>query len=435
MVAGALAALWLVVPLHLLTFTTAAVLCHLALASDRPASSSLTEFYFWIALGGVLGGAFNTLLAPIMFSGIVEYPLVLVLVCLFRTGRSSGRGGAQRPAIDTVVAIAIGALTAGLMLGVRRLGAEPRLTVAALALPAILSFSQSRRPVRFALSLGAMLLAGGWIGNTSEATLYRERTFFGVYRVKIDPSGRYRILSHGTTLHGMQAIDRTRSHEPLAYFHRTGPFGQAFDRLRLSRAPQIAVVGLGVGSLASYAEPGQRWTFYELDPAVERLARTSGYFTYLRDCGNRCRVVLGDARLALTGAPQNEYGLIVLDAFSSDAIPTHLLTSEALTLYVSRLATGGVLAFHISNRHLALGPVLARLARDHGLAALEQQDLQGAEVSSTGKSPSHWLLMARQRADLGPLLTAARWSPPIVPRSTPRWTDDASSILAVLRLR
>ena len=167
----------------------------------------------------------------------------------------------------------------------------------------------------------------------------------------------------------MQAVDPAHQGEPLTYFHRDGPIGQAFAGLpAVAGRRDIAVVGLGVGTLASYRTPGQQWTFYEIDPEVERIARTDAYFTYLRSCGDGCRVVLGDARLSLARAPLHGYGLIVLDAFSSDAIPIHLMTTEALGLYLSRLAPAGVLAFHITNRHLTLAPVLARLALSHGLA-------------------------------------------------------------------
>ena len=238
-----------------------------------------------------------------------------------------------------------------------------------LGLPALVAFTQARVPVRFAASVATMLVAGSLAANAQGQALYVSRTFFGVYRVTTDQGDRYHSLFHGTTLHGMQAVDPAHQGEPLTYFHREGPIGQAFAGLpAVAARREIAVVGLGVGTLASYRTPGQQWTFYEIDPEVERIARTDAYFTYLRSCGDGCRVVLGDARLSLARAPLHGYGLIVLDAFSSDAIPIHLMTTEALGLYLSRLAPGGALAFHISNRHLTLAPVLARLALSHGLA-------------------------------------------------------------------
>ena len=426
---------WLVIPLHLLAFAISAFLCHSALASDRPSPFSLTQFYAWIAFGGMLGGLFNALVAPVIFKGIVEYPLVLVLACLFRTGARSELESTPRLATDLLVSIALGALTAGLIVSLRGLALGPRF---ALHVPALLCFSQAKRPRRFALSVGALLLTGSLIPNANAdgQVLHAERTFFGVYRINLDPSGRYHSLIHGTTLHGMQALDKARQNEPLTYYHRTGPFGQAFVRLpQVSGAREIAVVGLGIGTLASYASSGQRWTFYELDPAVERLARSGEYFTFLRDCGDRCRVVLGDARLSVAQARPNAYGLIVLDAFSSDAIPMHLMTTEAVSLYLTRLAPGGVLAFHISNRHLELGPVLARLALAHRLTVVDQAEGATQAAIADGKSPSEWMMMARDRQDLGPLIGDPRWVTPSLSPSTPLWSDDFSNILSVLSLR
>jgi hypothetical protein len=181
--------------------------------------------------------------------------------------------------------------------------------------------------------------------------------------------------------------------------------------------------------------PNATWTFYEIDPAVERFARDEKYFTHLAGCGNRCRVVLGDARIQLAAASGREYGLLILDAFSSDAIPTHLMTSEAMSLYGSRLARDGVLAFHISNRHLRLGPVLGRLAAHHGFTALERVDTQRNGAAELGKRPSNWLVMARDARSLGRLTTDSNWKAPAVTRSTPLWTDDFTNILSVFKLR
>ncbi len=217
----------------------------------------------------------------------------------------------------------------------------------------------------------------------------------------------------------------------LTYFSRPGPVGQLFAGLpNVAARREIAVVGLGVGTLASYRTPGQQWTFYEIDPEVERIARTDAYFTYLRSCGDGCRVVLGDARLSLARAPQNGYGLLVLDAFSSDAVPVHLLTSEALGLYLSRLAPGGALVFHVTNRHLILAPMLARLALNHGLAVRWQRHT----ATQPGQFSSEWVVMTRNTADLGSLASDPRWSTPAITQSTPLWTDDFSNILSVLSL-
>jgi hypothetical protein len=425
---------WIVIPVHLIAFTMAAFLCHADLASDRPAASQLTEFYFWIALGGMLGGLFNTLVAPVLFTSIIEYPLALIAVCLLRTGGPGRSETARSRALDFAVPVVIGISTAALVLCAHRFGSSAKLSVFPVA---IAVFSQMKRPLRFALAVAALLVAGWFTphANADGNVLYRERTFFGVYRAGIDTSGRYHQLFHGTTIHGMQALDPARENESLTYFHRTGPFGQALAGLpEAARTHQVAVVGLGIGTMATYVRPDQHWTFYEIDPAVERIARNSTYFTYMKNCGDQCGVVLGDARLSLARPDTPMFGLIVLDAFSSDSIPIHLMTSEAFSLYLRRLSPGGAIAFHISNRHLTLAPILARLAAEHGLVAIEQKDWVGSTVLENGKTSSDWVVLARDRASFGPLASDSRWITPAARSTTPLWTDDFSNILGAVTI-
>jgi hypothetical protein len=283
--------------------------------------------------------------------------------------------------------------------------------------------------------MAALILPSFAFGNAGERVLHATRTFFGVYRVSEDLAGRYHGLAHGTTLHGMQALAPERRGEALTYFHATGPFGQAWSALpRLAASREIAVVGLGVGSLATYARPAQRWTFFEIDPAIERIARTREYFSFMEACGDRCQVVLGDARVSLNHVPEHTYDLLVLDAFSSDSIPMHLMTREAVSLYLSRLTPDGVLVMHISNRHLRLSPIVARLAASQGLFALQQVELTKPGWPE-GKNESNWIVMSRNRADLDVLSGDDRWSPLVAPTGTPLWTDDFSNILSVLSVR
>jgi hypothetical protein len=238
---------------------------------------------------------------------------------------------------------------------------------------------------------------------------------------------------HGRILHGQQELAPGRRGEPLSYYHRSGPVGQLMTALALRfEHANVGAVGLGAGSLAAYVQPGQRWTFFEIDPAVARIAEDPAYFTYLEQCGGRCRVVLGDARLSLARTPV-AYDLLLLDAFSSDAIPVHLLTREALELYVARLAHDGVLAFHISNQHMNLRPVLAALAGDLGLSALVQLDLPPRERRRDGHIASEWLLMARAPSDFGILQADARWQRPSIPRGVRAWSDDFSDVLGAMK--
>jgi len=241
---------------------------------------------------------------------------------------------------------------------------------------------------------------------------------------------------HGKTLHGVQSLDPARRRESLAYYHRTGPAGDVLALYGQGAPKRIGLVGLGAGSLASFAQPGQRWTYFEIDPVVKELARDPRFFTFLRDSPGTLRVVLGDARLTLAAEPEAAFDLLFLDAYSSDAIPVHLVTREALALYLRKLRPGGLLAFHISNLHLDLEPVFANLARDAHLACFTRDDtVVSAELHDLGKAPSVWLVMARRTEDVEKLASDPRWQSS---RGDPRqsvWTDDYSNLLSVFRWR
>ena len=422
----------LVIPLHLMVFGIIALACHGELADDRPSPARLTEFYFWISLGGMLGGFFNALLAPVLFTGIVEYPLVLVVACLVRRVVPAQPASSWRADAAWIALVGGVAVLSVWVNG--QFGSVSRFLIIGAAIPALFAFGQQRRPLRFAGCVAALLLSGALVQSPFGRAVYADRTFFGVYRVRVDERMHYRFMFHGPTLHGMQSTETARRGVSLSYFHKDGPIGQVLAAVpNAAAAQEVAVVGLGVGSLASYAGPSQRWTIYEIDPAVEDVARNPAFFTYLQDCGARCRIVIGDARVSLGRARPQQFGVLILDAFSSDAIPVHLLTREALSLYLSRLAPNGVIALHISNLHLSLSPVLGRLAQDQGLVALWQREPATAGSLANGKFPSEWMVMARSASDLGALVSDPRWKPPVVAGDTPLWTDDFSNILSVLR--
>jgi spermidine synthase len=245
------------------------------------------------------------------------------------------------------------------------------------------------------------------------------------------------MLYHGGTAHGVQSLDPSRAREPLAYYTRSGPIGQVFQAFQGSPIENaVAIIGLGAGVMACYQQPHQQFTFYEIDPTVLRIANDQRYFTYLSDCGPAVRVVLGDARRSLQYAPSQAYGMIVLDAFSGDSIPTHLLTREALAVYLAKLAPNGLVAFHISNRYLDLHGVLGNLAHDAGLFALMNDDAQvSAEESRQGKFASWWVVMARNENDVEVLKNDSRWRvlPPLADSQV--WTDDYSNIVSILRFK
>lgn len=432
---------WALLALHLGLFFLAAMVCHGRLAEDRPPVTHLTEFYLWMSVGGVIGGAFNALVAPVVFDRVVEYPLAILLACLMRpTPEGPGRAP-QRASRDVGHALAMGALTAAAVLLILALKMEPGRTSFGLmfGVPILVNYRTLMQPRRFALGLTAILVASSLYPGALGQTIYRTRSFFGTVRVTRDLSGRFRQIVHGSTVHGRQAVDPTRRREPVTYYARSGPLGEIF-RLAAGLTPEsrVAVIGLGCGVIAAYATPGQAWTFYEIDPAVLRIARDGRFFTYLADAfpGDAgLRVELGDARLRLREAKDSALDLLILDAFSSDAIPVHLLAREALALYLQKLAPDGLLALHISNRYLDIQPVVASLARSAGIAAYCREDLTVLpEHEVTGKSSSTWCALARAEARLGPLTTSPAWHR-ARDDGAPVWTDDRSSILGILRWR
>ncbi len=428
--------IWIMGTLHLALFTAAALFCHGRLAGLRPHTAHLTEFYVWISVGGVLGGAFNAFLAPLVFRTVAEYPTALVLLLLLRQPREPGKK--FRPG-DLPYALAVTAVMLVALFAVENSGLppSPARSLLVAGLPLAVAYFAVDRPVRYALSLGGILLVGAFFHTATPGTLLSvQRGFYGVHRVVRTPDGRFHTLLHGNTVHGCQSTDPARRREALSYYHRSGPGGQAFTRLNeAGRLRGAGLVGLGVGALAAYGRPGQRFTFFEIDPLVERIATDRRLFTYVPDCQAACRIVLGDARLSLARWPDRSFDALVLDAFSSDAIPVHIMTREAISLYLNKLRPGGILLFHVSNLYLDLRGPLAASARDLGLAALVQDDLSVTEEERRdGKDPSVWILMAASAGDLRPFAGDPRWRP-LAAGGCPAWTDDYSNILGVFRFR
>ena len=423
-----------IVLLHLFFFCVAAMVCHSKLARERPAATGLAQFYLCVAIGGMCGGLFNTLIAPTIFNTLIEYPLMIVLACLIRPHAATENSSRDR-LLDLILPVGAGLLTVGLALLINRHEVDALVgIVIVIGIPLVIINHRFRsRPVRFALALGAVMLGSVVHYELQNRTLHVERNFFGTLSVKFDPESATRDLYHGNTIHGRQFINPTRQSEPLSYFHRSGPLGQIFEAFNSNAAsPNVAIVGLGVGSMACYARPDQQWTFYEINPAVIGLAQNTEYFTYLQKCAaGATRIVLGDARLQLENAPDHHYGLIVLDAFNSDAIPVHLLTQEAIELYTSKLAAGGMLAFHISNRSLQLAGVLADLAEHNGAMSLTMVDAEFDPIA--GKDPSEWLVMAHQSPALDSLAQKRRWRVLQGRTESDVWTDDFSNIVRVFR--
>jgi hypothetical protein len=291
-----------------------------------------------------------------------------------------------------------------------------------------------RRPLRLALGAAAVFAAYTLATENDTDIIVQARSFFGVYRVK--SSFQFSVLTSGTTTHGGQNRIPEKRTEPLTYYHRGGPLGQFFQST-LTELPsrRVAAVGLGAGTVACYAKSGDAWTFYEIDPVMVRIASTARLFTYLRDCPAKPEIVLGDARLSLAQTPDSSFDLILLDAFSSDAIPVHLLTREALALYTRKLRPNGIVLLHISNRYLELQPVVVELARDARLAgAIGDYDVTPEERLEL-KHGSRWVALARSPLTLASLTRQPHWRALPPQADVEVWTDDFSDVLGVLRWR
>ncbi|MFI5459785.1 MAG: spermidine synthase [Isosphaerales bacterium] len=442
MSAGFVHALW--IPLHLLTFFAGSLACHGALVRSRPTARHASVFYVTIGIGGLLGGIWSALVAPLVFDRVVEYPLAVVLACLVATGiKARPSGGTFKGWMGDLCFPGVVFLLVSILATNQGGLADSVLGVLGVMVASGLGFfacvTAGRRPVRFALVVAAVLVAGGLSHGPSGRLLHIERNFFGVVRVTHDAERNVHRLFHGSTLHGQQSLDPALRREPSTYFTRSGPIGQVFGAIQPRidlPGERVAIVGLGAGTLASYAGPCQHWTFYEIDAAVERIARDPRFFTYLQDCQAAVvDILLGDARHRLRDAPDHAYRLIVLDAFSSDAVPVHLLSREAIRLYRDKLALGGLLAFNLSNRYLDLDPVIGRQAEDAGLICRVRYDLHVSDDEKrAGKQPSIWAVMAATEGDLGSLVADSRWQPPALRPGSAVWTDDYSDLASYLML-
>ena len=436
--------------LHFGAFFLAALLCHGELAADRPAAGALTEFYWWVAVGGATGGLFTAVVAPVVFNDFYEYPIAIVAAALLRPALAS-RGGARSVIADYALpaAVAAGLLAVVGVAAVSGVTARlDRVTVTSVAsgsdllrvlvvfaIPAVVSAAFSWRPVRFGLTLTAMALLS-LLPLGSQNVLFQQRDFFGVHKVVTDFSGDRHELIDGGVIHGIQLTDPSLRDIPSSYYSPSGPVGDFFNAEKGADAAwSVAVIGLGAGSVGCYAQPAQTWTYYEIDPTVVDVARDPSMFTFLRDCTPRATVTLGDGRLTLTKVPDHSYDLIVVDAFGGDAIPVHLLTREAIELYLAKLRPDGALLFNISNKYVDIGSVLAGEAGALGLASYVRADFDVTpEEAALGKVQSAWLVMSRDDATLSGLPNMPGWQSQTASAQSPVWTDDFSDLLAVMRL-
>jgi hypothetical protein len=419
--------LTLTVASHFAAFFIVAMACHGEMARLKPAADRLTEFYLWMSLGGVIGGALTALVSPLIFNSIIEYPLALALVCLFAPAASSAR---LKPAEIAVLTAAV------LLVLIEPLAPFSTIYSLCLTLWLVAMFAfWGLRPKHQNLLLVAMAVL---LGSQAMHTLYmrhgsvvwRGRSFYGAYAVTQDDKAGYRIMFHGTTLHGVERIKGAP--QPLTYYAPQGPLGDVMRAVG-PHAHSIGAIGLGVGSEACYARADQSWTFYEIDPLVEKMAVHSGLFRGMQTCAPQAKVVLGDGRLNLERAGPQRFDILILDAFSSDSIPIHLMTREAFASYVRALKPHGVIMVHITNRYFNLAPIIARIAPELGLAAYERKFFPKEGTDFAILSLSRWVAVARSPADLGAIATNPHWQKLNADPKTKLWTDDFSNVLSALQ--
>ncbi len=418
---------------HLLALFVTAMVCHGELVRNRPAAEHLTEFYLWMSVGGLLGGVFCVLAAPLLFDSVLEYPLALTLACLLRPG-STGGGWRRRlldvllPALFALLFFFVQALLD--FASVKALDIAGPLLLFGGALVAFYSFRH--RPLRLALAFAPLIFGLIFVRDVRHQLL-RRRSFFGVYTVSTDKKGETHYLYHGNIIHGSQRMDPAMVSTPTGYYCEEGPLGQVFAAVNATRRLEhIGCIGLGTGTTACYRQAGQRLTFFEVDPAIERIARDPNLFRYLEPGGRDVEVILGDGRQNLNRIPDGTFDFLVLDAFSSDAIPAHLLTREALAVYLRKLAPAGIIMFHISNRYVRLEPVVAGLVADAGLSALIEDYEPDVEDTPAKPMSSQWVAVTRDDADLACLRGDDRWRPFEPDPRVGVWTDDYSNLFEIL---
>ena len=431
-------ALWATLPLALGLFLVNALICHGVLYRRRPPVQRLTEFYLFMSLGGVIGGLFAGLAAPYLFDSILEYPLLLVAAMLCRPGALQGPWRTAweelKPVALIIVTVIVTVIATGFVIGD---AVAPEFVLLIGLLLGMLVCSRS--PRRSALLGAALALVATQSYRLAKDHGESRRSFFGVHRIVDINEGRFRVLYHGTTIHGAIRLKEDDGRpvagppEPTTYYATDGAIADSLEVARAMRGGplrQVAVVGLGAGSLACQRGPGEALTYFEIDPEVIRIARDPSLFRFLDVCGRDARIVQGDARLTWADTP-GRYDIAIIDAFSSDAIPTHLLTREALAIYARNMAEGGVLAFHISNRHFELSKPLAQLAREMGADAMVRRDTATEPFSQRMRAASHVVLIGR--GDAFKAAARAKGWQPLEPDLTRRpWTDNAVNLLEVM---
>ena len=428
---------------HQLCFFIIAMACHGELARTRPAAKYLTGFYVALSFGGMLGGLFAGLLAPFAFSWVAEYPILLALAALCRppVGREHlSRWSAWYWPLLALIALSLIAPSyfgGKLMLWLDQYRVWMIGTVGVLSALLALGLDAARWKI-FATIVVALVLIR--IYPADQGRVDTVRSFFGVHKILVTPHGQYHVLMHGTTIHGAQKFQNDDGSpisgrpEPITYYHESGGIGQAVTAIRTRNAGplRVAVIGLGAGTLACASEPGESWKFFEIDQTMVDTARDPKYFSYIQNCEPDLKPVIGDARLTFAREPDGAYDLIIVDAYSSDAIPIHLATEQAMAIYKNKLAPRGAVVMHVSNRHLELAGVVVGIANANGLTSWafnEDSNRDSEYIFAT-----EVVVSARGEEDVGALASSGQWTLTNADEKQRIWTDDYSNVLgAVLR--
>jgi hypothetical protein len=427
---------------HLLCFFVIAMACHGELARMRPPAKYLTSFYVALSFGGMVGGLFAGLIAPYAFSWVAEYPILLVCAALCRPIGEEKWPRLSRWYWPLLLAIAAALIAPSLGKGeVSQWLLDQRIYVAGSIAVAGMLLALALNANRWKLaSLAALALLLIRIYPSDEGRVETVRSFFGVHKILVTSTGQYHVLMHGTTIHGAEQFrsDGTPMPgrpEPITYYHRDGGIGQAIAAIRERKgAPlRVAVIGLGAGTLTCAAEPGETWKFFEIDQSMVDTARDPRYFTYIQSCEPDLAPVIGDARLTFAREAEGIYDLIIVDAYSSDAIPIHLATKEAMKVYKERLSPQGAVLMHVSNRHLELSSVVVGIAEANELKSWVYSEDSGRDseyIFSTSV-----VVSARQEADVGKLASSDEWAETEADDSQRIWTDDYCNVLGAVYRR
>jgi hypothetical protein len=441
--------------IHLTAFFLIVLCCHLELSSRRPEPARLTEFYLWMSFGGVLGGAATALLAPVLLNTTIEYQIALAVALAVAPWDRTNIKWALPAAIITIGAAFLyrnlfevsqwldasvpvkssdGVVDPNFWYGFLRIS-QSEFTAAILC--AVLAFAAvlAQRSALIVAAIGGVALLLPIIDKDGVGIKFRERSFFGV--LEINDSGQapdgWRFLSHGTTLHGVMSLDPARSREPMSYYYRETPIGALYEEATASKPTDLhaGVIGMGMGSTTCYAKPGQKWTIFEIDDDVIKAAMDPNLVGFINRCAPDITVVRGDARLKMQNQPNDWYDILLVDAFSSDAIPTHMITKEAIGSFMKKMAPDGVLIVHISNRYLDLGMIVSDAANDLGYAVMEG-NRDGDETNSNADTGVRAVVIARNQARLDRYIGQPMWKMIGPSKQSRPWTDDHTDILRAL---